>query len=152
MSAFMCGRSHVATIAQYAADKKMIPRDFSGPAMFGNILLFENARSMDARYGDRWHDDGDYPAPQFEDDAEVLQWARPEYMTPAGVFRAIGCLAYQSCETSDWDSTAACKVLDAICKTIAEQFVPDAPNVPWGIDDKRSNVISLSSLCKRARA
>lgn len=137
MSAFMCGRSHVATIVQYAANTEFrLPSCYPTSAAFANDLLRENARSMDARYGDRWHGDSDYPTPKFRDDAEVLQWARPEYLKPGEVCKAIDCLDYQSCETADWSETNACHTLLALQRHIASAELWRGV-ATWGIEDKR---------------
>jgi hypothetical protein len=56
-------------------------------------------------------------------------------LRPEWVISCCDCLRYQSCETDDYEQTAAYKVLDAIRESAIRQLVKLA-DAPWGVSDE----------------
>ena len=128
MSAYVCQPEHIGLLAAYAATEGCAIyawRDDDRVETAKRIaegLAFENIRSVAARYPN--DKDGERPGPTLKD-AQIVEaaklWAehyvttrRPGSATIAQIAKASDCLAYQSCETDDWEDTQAHQQLDWI--------------------------------------
>lgn len=135
MSAYVCSKAHIKALAIFAESKiepwyvdgaKDLSRDSSEVATrYAAILLAENVRSIRARYAD---DVGDYEEIQISN-SEVLM---PKALGAVTILKLCNCLAYQSCETDDWETTNAYKLLQQI-KDAAIRVLPGYEDAPWGI-------------------
>jgi hypothetical protein len=94
----------------------------------GRILLEENVRSVNYRYGGRIGDD--------EKNAAALYCftyaARP--LSPVQLIKAVHCLDYQSCETEDWETTQAWRICQAVLSA-ATGRLPGYEAAAWEIAD-----------------
>lgn len=85
-------------------------------------LYRENARSVHARYGGEMpYADCGTPIPSFA-------WLR---FDPVQVIKACHCLAYQSCETDDWEETEAAAILRAIESAYVRRLI-GYEEAEWG--------------------
>lgn len=146
MSAWMITKSHVATMVQFC--ERDAPREFRDRTLADvcNELLRECARSVDFRYQQSTETDA---LEQFADDAEVLQFAVDRYMEAGAVLKLCHCYDYQACETETYRESQAHRYVRAI-EAHACRRVKGYDDAPWGVDNERSNVVSLSSLLRRA--
>ena len=103
----------------------------------GDMLLSENQRSVNHRYKATDDQDRLY---QVQYDAFV--WASFE---PVDVFKAIDCLAYQSCEHPDWESSEAFAFLSALRKRYCRRL-PGYSDAAWGAPD------TYQERCQKAKA
>ena len=144
MSAYVCSNAHIKALAIFAVRKShgsMLvdpcyvdgAKDLDGKyeeviaTRYAAILLAENVRSVRARYAD---DIGDYEEIEISK-SEVLM---PKAFTPVTILKLCNCLAYQSCETEDWETTNAYKLLQQI-KDAAIRLLPGYEQAPWGLHD-----------------
>lgn len=98
-----------------------------------NILRDENIRSVHYRYPKLEPDElpGD-----IGDGFRKITAARlvnTRAYPPIEVIKACHCLAYQSCETEDWESTPAFRLLNLI-EGAAVRQLPGYDDAPWGIE------------------
>lgn len=129
MSAFVVSKKHLATIANFAVQHATWLDDHrANEADFNHIyktLAGENVRSVCARY----------PA---DSAAEYADFLRPTLrgktppVSPVAVLKLCDCLEYQSNETDDWESTAACKLLRRI-RDEAVRLIPGYEEAQWAI-------------------
>ncbi len=86
----------------------------------GQVLLSENVRSVNARYSET-------------DDASAYEHlpVRFDAIDPVTVLKSAQCLDYQSCETDDWKTTTAYRVLKAI-ESGAIAHLRGYNDAPWG--------------------
>lgn len=129
MSAYMVKNHVVAYIIKYAEATKMMPylRGANGvaytPVEACNMLLAENMRSVNYRYRENDR------AP-FISQAEYDNMMWPTF-DPLRVLKTIRCIEYQSCETEDYRTTAAYRLLIQIqCAAVGD--VLDRQNVEYG--------------------
>lgn len=150
MSAFICGPDHFIALGVFAAsrgthgDAKVDPRYIKGceqlhgyrPAQlacaYADILYAENARSVLRRYPDDDLESAPGPiekpehitvkAGHFND----VRWV----LKPVDILKMCACLEYQSCETDDWESTPAFRLVHAI-KEAAIRSLPGYEDAPW---------------------
>lgn len=95
----------------------------------GQLLLSENARSVNHRYDEDEHFVYDHGKPAS------TAW------TPVEILSALACYEYQSCETTDWHESEA----RAICEAIRGSLVRSLPGYgegPWEIT-KESTPVAL---------
>jgi hypothetical protein len=91
----------------------------------GQILLNENYRSVNARYNET----GEPEAYRFR---HVDTDRAGAGMDPAIlVLGSIKCLRYQSCETEDYPTTDAARILNAI-ENKATSYLMSVHDAPWG--------------------
>jgi hypothetical protein len=91
-----------------------------------DILMAENCRSVNWRYRNSHHVDYEVFVGHVKLDLKA------EALSPLQVLKLIDCLAYQSCETDDWETTEAFKLLNRyrgmmVCK------LPGYDDVKWSI-------------------
>jgi hypothetical protein len=144
MSAYVCSTAHIKALALFAARKShgslfVDPRyvdgakDVAGKDLnviatrYAAMLLAENVRSVRERYAD---DVGDYDEIIISA-SEVL---RQPALSPVVILKLCNCLIYQSCETDDWETTNAYKLLQQI-KDAAIRVLPGYDDAPWGLYD-----------------
>lgn len=144
MSAYVCSKAQFKALAIFAVRKvhgsmNVDPRyadgaqDVAGkiPSViatrYAAILLAENVRSVRCRYAD---DIGDYDEIQIS--ASDVLGAAP--LQPVVILKLCNCLSYQSCESDDWETTNAYKLLQQI-KDAAIRLLPGYEDAPWGLDD-----------------
>lgn len=142
MSAYVCSNTHIKALAIFAVRKShgslsINPRyvdgaeDVAGQDLnviatrYAAILLAENVRSVRYRYAD---DVGDYDEILISKN-EVLM---PKAISPVAILKLCACLNYQSCETEDWETTNAYKLLQHI-KDEAIRALPGYEEAPWGL-------------------
>lgn len=129
MSAFVVSKKHLATIVNFAVQHATWLDDHrANEADFSHIyktLAEENVRSVCARYkGDKPSEYADFLRP-------TLKGKTPP-VSPVTILKLCDCLDYQSCETDDWESTAACKLLRRI-RAEAVRLIPGYEEAPWAI-------------------
>lgn len=125
MSAFVCHHDTFDLLAtayqQFASHRS----DSDLPtADVATILRDENIRSVRARY----------PDANLADECGVESYRyRPvtDRIDPIVVLKSIACLDYQSCETDDWPTTRAYRLLETI-KDRAIWRLPGMDAAPWG--------------------
>lgn len=119
MSAFMVSSDHIDGILSYARqrDAYLYPHGRAKEAdltLVGRILLNENARSVNTRYGS---DSG----VELDD---ILGYEFKPFkrsVTELEVLKACDCFDYQACETSDYDASPAADLIRRIrAKAICE--------------------------------
>lgn len=152
MSAFICGPDHFRELAAFAtstgqlhgprvsptwlhsiagADCDMLTtgQAFTDPLgyveLVANILFLENVRSVRYRYPD-----GELPGPVELPDYIAMGWYQERVSSPVHILKMCKCLAYQSCEHPEWESSTAFKLLEAI-KDAAIAELPGYEDAPW---------------------
>lgn len=148
MSAFVCGPDLFIALGVFAAsghpERRVDPRYVKGfeqmqgyrPAQlasaYADILYAENMRSVLRRYPD---DDVDSAPGPIEKPESIkitlrhfndIRWVRPA----VEILKMCACLSYQSCETDDWESTPAYRLVQAI-KEAAIRVLPGYEDAPW---------------------
>lgn len=124
-----------------------MPREFRDKTLADvcNELLRECARSVDCRYQQPTETDA---LEQFTDDDEVLQFAVSRFLEAGVILKLCHCYDYQACETEEYRESLAHRYVRAI-EAHACRRVKGYEAAPWGIENERSNVVSLSSLLRR---
>lgn len=132
MSAYIVSHNHINAIVKFAGRHGITAHPGLGrPALVvaGNeqaiaeLLLRENTRSVNHRYGETT------PA-----SAIVFSFEAPE-LSPIEAIKACNGLDYQSCETDDWQETAACRLLLAI-QSCAVRLLPGYEEAAWEIAER----------------
>jgi hypothetical protein len=119
MSAFIVSDYHINALVTWAANRHAFnavtyywagrSRDVrSDPQRIANVLYAENVRSVNARYDDA------EPAHGFNYVGTGRTGLSAYRLSPVQIIKACHCLAYQSCETSDWEDTEAFAILRGI--------------------------------------
>jgi hypothetical protein len=130
MSAFIVNKEHIDALITFMVEKRVsywneATRERVNVTRFnatetGQILWDENFRSVNYRY----HED---------EKPEVYRFTyRLDRVPPVQIIKAVHCLDYQSCETDDWETTLAHRVLDAILSA-ACRSLPGYEEAYWGI-------------------
>ena len=90
--------------------------------------MAENVRSVDHRYNETNAREAPFTF------AEI---ASARDLTPVEALKCAHCLEYQSCETEDYQDTAAYLLLQRICdaavKLGADRKAPGYDSAPWGL-------------------
>lgn len=86
----------------------------------GQLLLSENARSVNHRYDEDEHFVYDHGAPKH------TAW------TPVELLSALACYEYQACETRDWHASEARAICDSL-RTVLVRALPGYGEGPWEI-------------------
>ena len=103
--------------------------------LMGRVLWMENVRSVEYRYPDS-HDDLPGPIPPegitLREIAENYRYdsTYAPYLNAVGVIKAAKCLDYQSCETNDWATTPAKKLLTRIVESVYHKL-PGYDDAAW---------------------
>jgi len=141
MSAYLVGKTHIATLATYAAGgQRHVSQRFGSLVDIANLLAAANADSVNARYRT-----DDLPE-LFESSQEVWNAARLELHLPVVMLKACHCLEYQSCEFDGWVSSAARELLTQI-ESKAIRSLPGYDDAEgWSIDPAPANAPKVMSL------
>jgi len=150
MSAFIVSHDHIDALLSFAKDKRMKDRlgyfiqpsraDLFDWTAIGQVLLAENERSVCHRYPDCTPTDApgkigeeaiSYRFRYFE---PFLQMAHAKKMV--WIIKNCDCFDYQACETDDYPTTIAHRIIEAI-RAEAIRCLPDYDAAPWGIDRER---------------
>jgi hypothetical protein len=160
MSAFICGDDHFIALAVFAAsrsrgrDWRVDPRYVEGlthpeaklrglenfnphelATLYADTLFQENIRSVRARYPDDKRDE--LPGPCILPLHIVVKPAHFQHrkwvLEPVDILKMSDCLEYQSCETEDYRTTIAYRLLNAIRRG-AWQSLPGYEGAPWDYD------------------
>ena len=154
MSAFVCSPEHFKALAIFAASRihgrwRVDPRYIKGlshpspvgienltrealATLYADTLYRENVRSVEHRYPNSARDD--LPGP-VADVGHVDISSRDLMKTglalkPVQLLKLCACVAYQSCETDDWESTVAFALLQSI-KDAAIRALPGYEDAAW---------------------
>jgi hypothetical protein len=118
MSAFIVGAKHIDALLTFANahDAWLYPygraSDTEKLSIVGNVLLAENYRSVNHRYpGDA----------QPYDNSYVFRFYQHP-ITPIEALKACACYDYQACETDNYESTDAAKLIRAIRDTAIREL------------------------------
>lgn len=135
MSAFIVSDDHIHALVSYAlggANDRISTRHDND--QLGQVLVNENYRSVNYRY-------------RAKDEPPRYSW-RPTLrpFKPVEILKACDCYDYQSCETEDYDSTEAARIIQQI-RSKAIRNLPGYESAAWDIRDEPTG-ISLSSLVK----
>lgn len=141
MSAYICNPEHIGLLAAYATQSGAVIRAWDVGNDRGNIaarvavgLLKENIRSVKHRYGCN-----DLPGPRMnlgDQYLAVAAYARDyikkpgKHPSPVTICKLANGLAYQSCETDDWENTHAYRQVDLIINN-AVRSLPGYEEAPW---------------------
>ena len=129
MSAFIVSNKHINTLVTFAGRRNIVAyhgNPTKSIATAGNeqaaaeLLLAENTRSVNCRY-------------KLDKAATPIHFEFVDGVDAVGILKACNCLDYQSCETEDWESTAAFALLQAI-RTKAVTELPGYARASWTID------------------
>ncbi len=126
MSAYLVSEYHIHKLLNawqwHDTQRVNSPKSNDDLTALGKQLLRENARSVAYRYNKPAEDVEDYiftPLPLSVSDKYPLQLAA-----------WVECLDYQSCETADWDTTAAYRFLNDIRALACRRF-PGFDAIRW---------------------
>lgn len=92
--------------------------------VLASILRAENMRSLVARYAGAPYTRADAPAADTFGDRAAF--------SPGAIFKLCHCIAYQSCESRDWETTVAHDILTTIGNTAA-RHTEGYDITPWGL-------------------
>lgn len=128
MSAYNCNRATIVAVAIEAAR----PHD-SGSILEGKAteiakqLAAENARSVAYRYDEE-------PEPCEIGRVTGADIMRQSALSAIQIIKATNCLKYQSCETPDFECTAAFQRIE-LAREIAIRRLPGYSEADWGINE-----------------
>jgi hypothetical protein len=147
MSAFVVSHAHIDALLTFA-DMKRLTNELAyhvnrgkeklSLSDIGRILLAENERSVCHRYPDCVP--GNAPGVigqecinyRFKPYQKLHRMPFPAML--ATVIKACHCFDYQACETDDYESSIAHKIIRAI-EARAIRALPHYENAPWGINE-----------------
>lgn len=151
MSAFFVTDAHINVMLTFALQNRILLPDPDTPNVtvdlhggdnatrIGRALLLQNSRSMVARYGTNLKMIPELA--QYERHAKNFVF-RPDIrlrslgtMLPIAIIKASHCFDYQACETDDYETTPAAKIMLAL-REGAAHYLPHYADVPWAITDK----------------
>lgn len=100
-------------------------RAYVTPSAAGEMLVSENARSIEYRYPDTARDRGDMPGPidAYYMGPYVYTEPKGETLTPGKVFTLIDELDYQSCEHDGWTTSEAYAFLRSLREAWCRQVI-----------------------------
>ena len=149
MSAFICSPDHFKVLAVFAASRRhgslrVDPRYIDGfkqlevrnelelASAYADVLYAENIRSVLHRYPDDTLDSAPGPIDKPESITVTARdvCAARYRLPPVAILSMCDCLEYQSCETEDWASTPAWRLLNAI-RRAAIRALPGYDDAPW---------------------
>lgn len=118
MSAFLVSKEHIDAICTLIAVSPYNNHGVDGKNLteIGQILWDENLRSVSYRYR--------------ENSVGEKYVFKRNTQSPTQVLKLIDSLEYQSCETNDWCTTEAAKLLAQI-KSIAISMLPGYDDLKW---------------------
>lgn len=129
MSAFLCGQEHINALVNWANRRSpyggmsLVQRLEVTPQELGELLYNENVRSLQARYGN-------------DHDSYKYKFRQAYNVTPVQILKACSCYDYQACESEDYETTNAAKVIDQIRQS-AIAALPGYDDAQWEITKSR---------------
>lgn len=94
----------------------------------GGLLLAENVRSVNYRYGETMPTDPAVLGYQYR---PVHDLGVSIAATWWDVLSGISCLRYQSCEHPEWGESLAARVLDRVERLVVDHLTPDTAAWEW---------------------
>lgn len=145
MSAFVVSHKHINALLTFASRARYgcavyfnhaLVFDLKDPAacqQAAEILLAENVRSVNHRYPDTVGHPENLPGVLAENGQAIV--FRPVYpmISPLVALKACSCYDYQACETDDYPTRLAAKIIDTI-RHNAISRLPGYDEAPWGLD------------------
>jgi hypothetical protein len=125
MSAFMCSDAHISALVNAARNYKIdFPRECDDleTKLFA-LLVAENMKSLEARYGGR-------QAVMF--DAGPHRFVHTPPMPVVNVMKLAQSYDYQSCEHDGWNESTAKKWIDKLMAGLVFEL-PGYDAAPWSI-------------------
>lgn len=123
MSAFICNHHHINAIVSFGVMQRVFAR--ADAQDVAQMLLTENAKSVDARYGAGQAAEFGVPL--------TIRFREVHGLSPVQIIKACQCLAYQSCEHREWEASKARLTIDAISKA-AIRALPGYSDAAWELD------------------
>jgi hypothetical protein len=120
MSAFICNNSHITALAVFAARNRIL--GWTDANQIGEMLHAENVKSVNYRYGET-----------TEPDVAMCEWAAFHPFSQVQIIKAARCLHYQSCEHPGWETSDACRLLEAIIGDDTTRNLPGYDGADWEI-------------------
>jgi hypothetical protein len=146
MSAFVVGHDHINALLSWAIQKRVsywvpdaqmrVDITMANASEVGRILLDENERSVGTRYNET--DPDDMPGTDHETAAnyEFRRWCAN--FSAVTILKACACFDYQACETDDYETTLAHRIIDTI-RHHAISSLPGYDDAPgWSLDRART--------------
>jgi hypothetical protein len=155
MSAFLCTGEHFKALAIFAANQPRMHDDsmrvepqylqklpaISVPSptadewatLYASVLKAENVRSVRHRYPKDADMTDDSPIVVTTGDFVDVRFLNVKAVQ---ILKLCDCLAYQSCETDDWEQSAAYELIAAI-RFAAIRALPGYEAAPWGFPDRQ---------------
>jgi hypothetical protein len=122
MSAFMCSDLHISTLVNAARHYGgNLPRGYEDPADLFALLVEENVKSLDARYGDGAETRG----------VQHRFVATPK-IPALHVMKLAQSYSYQSCEHSGWNDSIAKGWIEALIASLIFE-IPGYDQGRWSI-------------------
>jgi len=164
MSSYLVEKNHLDFLVNAARDwgicwlsgdewKTIGQPDKSGntmtPDVVGEILRRGNMRGVSERYNGEAPEDLLGPI-----DGSTLGTYRftpavyPDRGHAIAVVKACHCLAYQSCDAEDYDTSEACALLKSI-ESAAVRKLPGYEDAEWGAPEPQSNMIRLTDMIRK---
>lgn len=156
MSAFHVGHAHIDALLNFASghdpvtvyfpDEGRLTFSTDNATDIGKTLLLENERSLEYRYpGETDH--GDETAANYKFRLSI------KTHSALVILKACDCFDYQSCETPDYGSSKAHRMIEAIRHRAIRSLPGYSDADGWEIkrDANEPEVILLSDLIKRRR-
>ena len=132
MSAFICHNEHIKTLALYWGlnDTRGSQKSKEQIQETADIFFNENVRSVQCRYPNSAPDDlpGAFNLKPPHITNRDLMYRK--VTDPVHILKMCRCLEYQSCETDDWETTKAHKLLHET-ELVAIWNLPGIDEIPW---------------------
>lgn len=162
MSAFLCSDDHFRQLAAWLCGSDQstlkhiahrINQLGSGfdyvqadelASVVANILKAENVRSLAARYGDD-DETGDEP---LQVSLGLIEQMRT--VEPGRIAKSLYCYDYQACETANYETTVAKRIVSLIERELVERL-PGYSDGNWGKPaelGREPEIVSLMSLAR----
>lgn len=150
MSAYIVDQHHITYLvfagSAYGVNRRQINRDgdLASDAEIGQMLLSENVKSVAYRYPDT--EESELPGPVGY--SEIYRhnpratWLN---LNPVQVLKSCDCLAYQSCEHPEWETSKAYHYLETL-KSAAYHRMPEYESAKWGAPEPDPHAVRLSAL------
>lgn len=155
MSAFICSQEHIKRLAVFASmnqngrinvDPRYLDLGQVNPAaverlknadlatFYANVLYLENVRSVQHRYPeDTWETlPGPISKPLHCTVSNEEFYRHSDKINAVELLKLCNCIEYQSCETDDYKSSIAWRVLEAI-RDAAVRRLPGYEEAEWAI-------------------
>ncbi len=139
MSAFIVSMTTIDALVTYAIGGGPYRVTGDDPDKVGQMLVDQNYRSVEARY----HEPSQIPRYRFR------PYIKP--LSQVDMIKLSQCYDYQACETEDYETTAAARLMKGI-RSKAIRALPGYEAAPWGLpeeDRSKGGAVLLSSLARK---